>query len=179
MTAPEFSPEPPVPELHRPLLVDRIGPRGYEMDVTATPDECAALAVRMRLPAIQSLTCHFAMHPLPGGKIAAAGSLRARVVQTCVVTLDDFQAEITDAFKVRFVPGGADGDESEDVSTDPDSEDEIPYAGIVIDLGEAAAEQLALALDPYPRKPDAVLPDAATDPETSPFAALAALRKKN
>ena len=57
-------------------------------------------------------------------------------------------------FQLRFVPVGAESDD-----TDPESEDEIPYAGGVLDLGEAAAEQLALALDPFPRKPGAALPD--------------------
>ena len=42
-----------------------------------------------------------------------------------------------------------------------------------IDLGEAAAEQLALALDPYPRAPGAVL-EMEEEPEAAPFAALAA-----
>ena len=34
----------------------------------------------------------------------------------------------------------------------------MPYGGDSIDLGAALAEQLALALDPYPRKPGAKLP---------------------
>ena len=45
--------------------------------------------------------------------------------------------------------------------------------------GEAAAEQLALALDPYPRSPDAVLPDVPDDPEAQPFAALAPLQRRH
>ena len=74
--------------------------------------------------------------------------------------------------RVRFVPEGR-----EDPELDPDSDDEIPYSGVAIDLGEAAAEQLALMLDPYPRKPGADLPAAADDSQTSPFAALARLKR--
>ena len=48
-----------------------------------------------------------------------------------------------------------------------------------LDLGEAAAEQLALALDPYPRAPDAVLPDIPDEPEVLPFATLASLRRRH
>ena len=73
---------------------------------------------------------------------------------------------------VHFVPEGT---ESED--DDPDLPDEIPYPAGAIDLGEAAIQQLALALDPYPRRPD--LPEAGEElPDTPhPFAALAALRR--
>jgi hypothetical protein len=42
----------------------------------------------------------------------------------------------------------------------------------VLDLGEAVAEQLALALDPYPRVPGAELPEIESDPQERPFAAL-------
>ncbi len=170
---------PPVPEFHRPLTLDRIPPHGFEMSVTATPEECAALAVRLRIPAVRSLSCRFRLSKLPAGNIGAEAQLRARVVQTCVVSLDDFPADIVEAFSVRFVPAGTEVDEAELLSADPESEDEIPYEGVFIDLGEAAAEQLALALDPYPRKPDAVLPEAAAGADVSPFAALAALRRKN
>jgi hypothetical protein len=53
-----------------------------------------------------------------------------------------------------------------------------------IDLGEAVAQQLAIALDPYPRAPGAGLgPDGFTagpgnTAGKQPFAALAALKKR-
>ena len=169
----------PTPELHFPLLLERIPPQGYEITVTASPEECVALTARLRIPAVRSLSCRFHLHKLPRGVIAAEAELHARVVQTCVVSLDDFTADVTEAFRVRFVPAGTEADDAELASADPESEDEIPYDGVYIDLGEAAVEQLALSLDPYPRKPGAELPAAATDPEPSPFAALAALRRKN
>ena len=60
----------------------------------------------------------------------------------------------------------------------------MPIEDGAIDLGEAAAETLLLALDPYPRAPnaDAVLREAGVKPEgeeerePGPFAALAALK---
>jgi len=71
------------------------------------------------------------------------------------------------------VPDGTQEEEG-----DPESDDEIPYLGASIDLGEATVEQLALTLDPYPRKPDAVLPEEELpDAVVHPFAALAACRK--
>jgi hypothetical protein len=53
-----------------------------------------------------------------------------------------------------------------------ESPDEIPYAGDSIDLGAVLAEQLALSLDPYPRKPGAALPPEAADEPETPFSIL-------
>ena len=48
-----------------------------------------------------------------------------------------------------------------------------------IDLGRLATDALFLAVDPYPRKPDAVFepPVAPEDPEDHPFAALRSLQR--
>ena len=161
----------PEPELHRPVAVDRVGPRGHEVELQATVAECAAVAIRLLLPSIAALRCRFQLQPLPGGRIAASGALKAVLSQVCVVTLEPFTAMVEEAFRVRFVPQGRESDDP-----DPEADDEIPYSGATIDLGEAAVEQLALALDPYPRAPGAVLPDEARDDPASPFAGLADLR---
>lgn len=163
------------PELHRPLAVDAIPAGGLAYLMEANDEECAALAVRMRLPALSGFRCRFYLSPDLGGTIMADGSLEAEVVQTCVVTLEDFATTVAEQFTVRFVPAGT---ETDDI--DPEAVDEIAFADGVLDLGEAAAEQLALALDPYPRAPGAVLPDIA-DPEdfpVSPFTKLADRRRR-
>ncbi len=155
------------PEFHRPLSLDRIGTLGLDMTVEAKPAECAALAERMNLPAVLTLSCVFHLIRESRDKVLARGVLRATVTQICVVSLEEFDAAIEDVFQVRFVPAG---EESEDV--DPESDDEIPFDGNIIDLGEAAAEQLGLALDPYPRIPGTAMPEIGGDPEPHPFAAL-------
>jgi uncharacterized metal-binding protein YceD (DUF177 family) len=159
------------PELSRPLAVERIG-RGMEVLVEATQEERAALAARMGLEAVLALSCQFSLRRirLQGGEVAAVqaeGALRAKVSQVCVVSLEPFEAEVAEEFAVRFVPEGS---EREDV--DIEDEDEIPYSGISIDLGEAAAEQLALALDPFPRKPGVAFEAPEDESEENPFAAL-------
>lgn len=167
MTA-EFTP----PELTRSVPLHRIGPEGYDSTVEATSAECAALAVRMGLPAVHALRCTFQLRPGPQAAILAEGVLQARVVQTCVVSLDDFEADVTEAFRLRFVPAGTEIEEP-----DPEDDDELGYDGEAIDIGEAAAQQLALALDLYPRKPGAELPEHAADEDASPFAVLRGLRR--
>jgi uncharacterized metal-binding protein YceD (DUF177 family) len=163
-----------IPELHRPIAVERIGPSGLDVIVEASAAECAALARRMDVPAVLSLTCRFHLDRDTAGTLLAHGNLMARLVRTCVVSLEDFTTTVEERFAVRCVPGE---EESDDV--DPSAPDEIVYGDGTVDLGEAAAEQLALALDPYPRAPDAVLPDIPDEPEVQPFATLEALRRRH
>jgi len=163
-----------IPELHRPIAVERVGPAGYDVTIEASATECAALARRMDLPGVLALRCDFHLERDAAGGVIARGHLLARVVRTCVVSLEDFAAVVEERFTVRCVPEGA---ESED--DDPESPDEITYADDTLDLGEAAAEQLALALEPYPRAPGAVLPDLPDDVDATPFAALEALRRRH
>ena len=162
-------------ELSRPIPADRVGEAGLVVTVEATDAERAAIARRLFVPSVQAVQCRWSLRAAPGGVVEADGSLRARLFQECVVSLDPFAVEIVEEFAVRFVPGG---DESED-SDDPDVPDELAIENGVLELGEATVEQLALALDPYPRKPGAVLPEAAGDAPDNPFAALAKLRKED
>jgi uncharacterized metal-binding protein YceD (DUF177 family) len=162
------------PELHRPIAVDRIGAAGLDVLVEATPAECAALAIRMRLPAVTALTCQFHLERDSADSLLAHGHLVARVVQTCIVSLEDFAGVVDDRFTVRFVEAG---DETND--DNPESLDEIPFVDRMLDLGEAAAEQLALALDPYPRAPGAEMPELSDEQVAHPFAALEGLRRRH
>lgn len=161
------------PEFSRPFATARIG-EGARTLVEARPEECRALAVRLGLDAVHALACDFNLRRSGGDAIAAAGLLRARVRQVCVVSLDPFDAEIIEDFSVRFVPEGS---ESDDLELEAD--DELTYEGGVLDLGEAASEQLALALDPFPRKPGAELPGAAEAGSGGAFADLAKLLPRN
>lgn len=169
----------PVPstELHRPVAIGQIGLGGLERKVVATAAECGAIAARLRIPAVGALACRFRLTALGHGVVAAQGTLRARVTQECVVTTEPFEAEVQEEFRVRFVPEASFVEPEEDDLLDLDADDELPYRGSHIDLGDAAVEQLALALDPYPRMPGAELPEAPAEdddaPPASPFAALA------
>jgi Large ribosomal RNA subunit accumulation protein YceD len=99
--------------------------------------------------------------------VRVRGEVYAEVTQTCVVTLEPIEAIVREAVDVRFAepaqehrrgnldaPGVA---ELIDLDSD-DPPDAIENGRI--DLGALAAEFLALGLDPYPRKPGAVLDPA-------------------
>jgi uncharacterized metal-binding protein YceD (DUF177 family) len=183
MTRHAASPE-STPELHRPIPLAQIGLAGTDRDVAATPAECAAIAARLRLPAVASLSCRFRLTAIGAGVVVAAGTLSAQVTQECIVTAEPFEAAVQEDFRIRFVPEEQ-FDDSDEAPVDLEADDELPYRGGHLDIGDAAVEQLALALDPYPRAPGATLPDidppdAGADPAAaprSPFAALARRRQ--
>lgn len=158
----------PPPEFSRPFALDRLGAADIEVEVAADADECFALALRLGIPAVHALACRFRLRRGEAGRIEAEATLRVRLVRECVVTLDPFETDVDEPFSVVFVPEGFESDDD-----DPECVDEIAYTGAAIDLGEAAAEQLALTLDPYPRKPGASIPAEAQEPLDSPFAGLA------
>ena len=114
--------------------------------------------------------------------MSRAGS-RARIGQTCVVTLDPIENEIDEAIDLIFAPPEQIPELSDLVDEAAESDDEIPdppepIVNGVIDLGRLATDALFLAIDPYPRRPDVVFepPVEAADPEDHPFAALKALQ---
>jgi uncharacterized metal-binding protein YceD (DUF177 family) len=162
------------PEFSRPIHADRIGPEGRTERIEASEAERAALARRFDIPGIGRLAAEVALRPEPGGAVRATGRLSAEVTQSCVVTLEPIEQRVEEAVDLRFVPEGMESD-----GDDPESPDEVPMAGGVLDLGEALAEQLSLALDPYPRAPGAELPkEAGEGDQANPFAALRALRDR-
>ena len=160
---------PVTPELPRPFPTARIG-AGAEFVVEAKPAECEALSKRMGVSAIHSLVCRFNLKRAEADAVEAHGLLQARVRQSCVVTLEPFDADVVESFSVRFVPEGRQSDE-----LNLEADDEVTYTGGVLDLGEAASEQLALALDPFPRIPGAELPAGGQAAEESAFADLGKL----
>ncbi len=161
-------------ELSRIVALDRVGAVGLDYVVEAAGPECAALAERLRIVAVERVRCAFSLRRVTGSVIEAEGVLEAAVVQNCVVSLEPIGQVIDERFAVQFVPLG-----SEAPDDDFESPDQIVYQGSAIDLGEATAEQLALALDPYPRAPGLEDPAEAPEDTPHPFAGLAALHGKS
>ncbi len=166
------------PEFSRPIPIDTIGAGAVEHEITASLDECAALAKRFGLKAIASLTARADVRR-EGVQIFADGSVQAEVTQSCVVTDEPIAHSVREDFSLRFVPDDAPKDE-EEIELSADECETLSYAGAAIDLGEAAAETVALTLDPFPRGPNAdeALRDAGviSEEEAGPFGALKGLR---
>lgn len=166
-------------EFARPVRLDTLGEGPREVTVSAEADERAALAKRFGLVSIDRLEAT-AMLRREGEIVLAEGRLRAAVVQSCVATGDPLPAELEEPFALRFEPAGAEA--PEEVELEEGDLDTIPYSGGAIDLGEAVAETLSLALDPFPRAPDADARLRAAgvleEGEAGPFAALKGLKDK-
>ena len=167
------------PEFSRPRRLDTIGAGDVTVEIEANAAERAALAGRFGLLGIDSLAATYTLRKEAGG-IAAAGTLTAAVTQACVVTGEPLPATLSEPFALRFVSDDAAGAAEDEVELSEDALDTMFYEGSAIDLGEAAAETLALSLDPFPRSPNAgaVLQEAGvlSEEEARPLSPLAGLK---
>lgn len=169
------------PEFSRPHRLDQIGAGETNVTVEADESERAALARRFDLVALDRLAASFELRRDAVG-VCASGHLSAAVTQSCGVTGEPLPARIEEDFAVRFLPEPTEDESHDEVELAEEDLDTVFYTGSALDLGEAAAETLALALDPFPRSPNAaeVLRQAGviSEEEAGPFGALAALKDK-
>lgn len=175
---------PPPPEFSRPVRVSGLGRDGETIAASADPEERDALARRYRVKALPRLEFEARIVPdFDGWRVE--GVARAKVVQRCVVSLTDVSQTIEERFDRRFHPGAPAPDLAD---LDPEEEEDPPEPlPAVLDPAEMAAEAVALAIDPYPRAPDARFEGRASRPEgaapletrrRNPFADLAPLRRR-
>ena len=170
MTTPEFS---------RPVRADQVRRMTGEVHVAADAAERAALAKRFGLAARDRRDADYVRTEEDGASLAR-GRLRAALAQPCVATAEPVPETIDTDFTLRFVVEGEAMGEDEELELDAEDVDTIGYDGQQIDMGEAVAETMALAMTPYPRSPqaDAYLKEAGvlSEEQASPFAALLALK---
>jgi len=179
-------------EFSRSVRIDPWPEAGVEVDLRAGPEERAALARRFQLVALDALHGWGRLERADSGEIWFRGWLEAQVVQSCVVSLEDVPATVRVPVErgYRRVSAGEAARPAVLQASESAGEwddDVEPLAGTQIDLGEMLAEELSLALDPYPRAPDAdILVSEALGPNISfgsaepdsPFAALEQLQDK-
>jgi uncharacterized metal-binding protein YceD (DUF177 family) len=169
-------------EFSRPLPLERLSSGAIEIEVSADARERAALARRFDLVALDRLSAVLRVSR-DKGPIRVEGHLDADVTQTCVVSLEPVRSELHEDFVQLYTPDPAPAP-SHVVAVEP-GEDETPepLGPEGLDLGDAVAQQLALALDPYPRAPGAAPPQDLAEPEseapaTGPFEALRTLKPR-
>ena len=166
----------------------RAGLEATDIEIEAGPEERAALAARFGLLALDHLSAKGRLQVTDGGQSARLEArLAADVVQACVVTIEPVASHIEDSLSVlytrRETAVATDG-ANRQVRVRLEEDEPEPLTDSGIDAGEAVAECLGLALDPYPRADDAdsalaSLGDAPDDTERkSPFAALRKLIRK-
>jgi uncharacterized metal-binding protein YceD (DUF177 family) len=175
---------PTAPEFSRILEADRLNGETVIQTLTATPEERAAVAARLGLDALDSLTARLRAVPVAGGAfIRVDGRYAASVTQTCGITLAPVVSAIEESLErtYTFEEGPRPGAGRE---VDLEADGEEPADPIIdgrIDLGELVVEELSLAIDPFPRAAGAVFDAAAhgvAEKKDTPFAALVQLRTK-
>jgi uncharacterized metal-binding protein YceD (DUF177 family) len=192
---------PELPFSH-PLRVDAIVPKGVSVKLEATAEQRKAIARLMRILDVEMLRADlFAIRE--DDRVRVTGSVTARAVQACVVTLDPVPQDVSADVEVVFapkeeadalmrkagLPDEADMDDLDlddidiaaidlEMLNDPDALPE-PIIDGVIDLGQIAYDTLAVELDPYPRKEGAVF-EPPPEPEDfgNPFAQLRSLKTR-
>ena len=165
-----------------PVAVAEIPELGLHREIEAGLIERKSMAEVAGLREIALANAALDLSPMGGGRVHVGGHVRARVGQTCVVTLEPIENEIDEPIDLVFAPPEQIPDlaelvdeANEEVET-PDPPE--PIVDGIIDLGRLATDALFLAIDPYPRRKDAVFepPVEPADPDAHPFAALKALQ---
>ena len=166
-----------LPEFSRRIDGLRLSPSGEQFEIAAKPEERTALAKRFDLLALDRLAAKVKVTPMAGGYYRLAAELDAQLSQACAITSEPVPAHIAESFTLTFGPV----EDSSEIVLDGNAEPVEPLDDGMIDIGEAVAQQLSLALDPFPRADGATLEEEADlsdrAPRQSPFAALAKLRK--
>jgi hypothetical protein len=166
-----------------PIIVVQIPDTGLHRDIEAGLAAREAMAAAADLRGVLWASASLDVTPESGGRVHVTGRVRARIGQTCVVTLDPIENEIDEPIDLVFAPPEQIPELSALVDEAAESDTEIPdppepIINGVIDLGRLATDAVFLAVDPYPRRPDAVFEPlvVAADPLDHPFAALKALQ---
>ncbi|MEO6341018.1 MAG: DUF177 domain-containing protein [Caulobacteraceae bacterium] len=162
------------------LRLNEVGRAGLALDVVADEATRARIAASLDLVALNAFSAHLTIKPwFDGAEITARW--KADIVQTCGVTLEDFDTALAEPFTVRLVPKGsihAPAEDSEAI-VDPEADDPADVLDDgVIDLGAYLVEHLTLEVDPFPRKPGAVFEPPPADSPPSPFAVLQKLNPR-
>ena len=161
--------------------------RGLDVQRSASPAELAIIAEALELTACEHLEATYRLAPAGGGRYRLTGDVAARVVQSCVVTLEPVAQDIAIEIDEEFWPpellpkseNGLDGEQEALAAVIAE-----PIRDGRLEAGRVIYEQVATAIDPYPRKEGAELPPEAAGNDDAggrenPFAVLAKLKPDN
>lgn len=162
--------------------------------VEPTETELAAIASYYDIDTIESLKADFSLKPYRKAGLRVIGPIRMAMTRTCVVSLESFDTSLNIDVDRTFEPHSSRPRKIKDLNKEGEIEIDLetldPPDVIldgVLDLGGVICEELALSLDPFPRRPgvtfesgEEYVVDEEVEEETkpSPFAALQALKDK-
>jgi uncharacterized metal-binding protein YceD (DUF177 family) len=160
---------------------DAIG-RSGPVALVANAGERTAVAGRLGLEAVDRLEVAATLEATAEGA-RLSGTVTAEVVQSCAATGLPLPATVSAPFALRYVTAlDLPGEPEAEVELGDEDLDTMAFEPSGVDVGEAAVQTLALALDPFPRHPDAerILKERGvlSEGQAGPFAALAALKRE-
>jgi uncharacterized metal-binding protein YceD (DUF177 family) len=159
--------------------VHALGERGMEAERVGTAEERAAIAAALDLVALDELQVRYALKPKSRGRVRFRADVAAHVTQSCVVSLAPVPARLALQIDIEFCPAEEIGEDTAVVDPlGPDGPEPIVQGRL--EIGRVVYEEIAAALDPYPRAPSAefAAPVEPEDPGHKPFAALARLKQR-
>lgn len=156
----------------------RINEIGAGIERRLVPDEAAQKRIIKALD-LASLTAFEADLKIVPAHVGwtLSGRVTATLEQVCGITLEPLPVQVDERFSVDLVEAAEPETDEIEVTLDDDAPDVIEDGRI--DLGQYAVEQLALALDPFPRKPGAEFVQPDEPAEISPFAVLKAFKTRD
>lgn len=195
MTEHDLPPGAPVPVKNREFSVwvdpEALPGEGRHVRLEPNGDERAAIAIRLGLLGLPAFEAMVHLRPRKGGGkgVVVTGSLTAKVVQACVVSLEPVDGAVSESFEAEFGPV----EEAVNLELSLEDDDPVePFEARGIDIGELAVQHLSLSLDPYPRAEGAAVEDLMTggkkgdkadvvtlNAPSGPFAELAKLKRKD
>jgi len=143
------------------------------------PDEAARrrIAAALDLASLDSFVADVTLTTSGQTGWKLSGRVVADAVQSCGLTLEPLPVHIDTRFSISLTEAVTTETDEIDITMDDDTPDLIEEGQI--DLGQYAVEQLALRLDPFPRKPGAEFVQPEEPVEISPFAVLKQLRSSD
>ena len=165
----------PAPEFSRPVPLAQLTTRPFRQRIEATAEERERLSRRFDLISLDRLVAEVELRRQSPGVILLEAEFGAEFEQCCAVTLEPVRGAVSDRFSLVYGPAPEEEQEIALTSEEPAFE---PLDGNLIDIGEAVAQELSLALPIFPRDPEARIDEAAmAEPLEGPFAMLARVRE--
>ncbi len=159
------------------LLVSELPASGKTFKLEPTEVVCSVIAKRIDVNAVEAFKGALTVKPLKDG-LMIEGDLTARLLRTCVASLEPMHEDVSDQFSIRFSKdlGAPNEDEElglEDLAVEPLESDRL-------DLADLLVQHLALAMAPYPRKADgdSLIQAHGEEVLSSPFAVLQSIGNK-
>ena len=164
------------PEFSKIIDTNKLNDEEKVEKITASPSERKALAKRFKITGINSFSATVTLNKEENGDVKVAGEIAANVTLNSIISLEDFDMDLKDSFKVIFTRSYKEDEGNIDIN-----EDIEPLIGSEIDIGELAAEYLALAIPPFPKKDGETFAYKTIEPvdeqdDSNPFAVLKTLK---